>query len=291
MKDRKSILQQETENLKFMWNRYTLKKLQNYLRKTEIDPRVAFTKNVILEYLRKLNPKVNFSKEENITNVLVMIARKLQKIRKVKWIKRATPFSKSLFDNVLKVTGFLRRSRLKNLQIKKPSIVDIGCGSGNYYRVFLRSGINDLINYKGVDIAEKNIKNCSKLFPNGDFSVGNLLDLNLADSSFDIVMVNSVFEHLSPKLLKKAFSEAIRVGKDLIIFNFFNEMDIPKTIVRSKYRYHWNTLGRKDIFKLININPKDINITDYYSGRRVRLINSKGDSLSFSTWVFRKKRS
>ena len=285
MEEKYNSFAAETENLKYMWDRLPQKHLISYIKKDLSQPQPFFTRKLILDFLVSAFPDLYVGLEERLISPLVNLYWK-----NFKWIKAHTPFIRSWFCNFISLVGLIKMARLKSKEIKKLSILDIGCGSGNYYEVLKTSRLHRFFNYLGMDIAEKNIKNCQLLYPEADFLLGNILSLGFSDNEFDVVMVNSVFEHLSLEVLPKAIEETLRVARKIVIINFFNEKDIPDHIVTKIDRYHWNCLSRQKLVQLIDGGQTEITITDIYPGFKERLDykNSQGRPISRATMLIKK---
>lgn len=85
-------------------------------------------------------------------------------------------------------------------------ILEIGCGNGK--NMLYRKDLN----FKGIDICEKFIEICQN--KNLDVSLGNTLNLNFKDNTFDFTFSVAVIHHLDNKNDRiKAIQEHIRVTK------------------------------------------------------------------------------
>jgi ubiquinone/menaquinone biosynthesis C-methylase UbiE len=97
------------------------------------------------------------------------------------------------------------------------SLLDVGCGAGHYLRS-LRRECGPGFSYLGVDATKNYIEQAKKAFNSdnrSDFSLADIYDIQLQDSSFDIVMCNNVFLHL-PSIIKP-ISELIRVARGYVV--------------------------------------------------------------------------
>lgn len=108
---------------------------------------------------------------------------------------------------------------IKYLEINpKNKVLDIGCGRGE---MILYAAKNSAIGY-GIDYSKEAIKLANKLKtkqkPNiqkkMSFSVMDAKKLSFQDSSFDLVIMTDVFEHLYPEELEVVFGEIRRVLKN-----------------------------------------------------------------------------
>ena len=296
--ERDAVLE-ETENLKFMWNRHHPAVLSGYLRRTMKQCQPLFTRRKILEYLAYRNPNKVFLLEEKLQSKII---RPYLTYRKK--INSVLPRAPQIYDGLFRVTGRLRRKRLRNTSIERIAIADIGCGAGNYFGgVFLDSGLEDFIDYTGIDLSENVINVCQTQYPRAKypsaaFELGNILSLPFPDNHFDVVMVNHVFEHLSPKVLQKAVNESARVTKDVAIFNFFYEDDVPEHVIMPRMKYHWNLLSRprfRELLLAAGVDKENIMMVDRYPpinrGERIFSVYQNGMPMRKSSLVFKKKDS
>lgn len=285
----------ETEKLKLAWNRNTHEFLATNYRNGNlnplINPQFFLTRKIVLDYLDERNPHLALSREQRF---IMPLFRLYFRIIPPSY-RQNSRFFLHLFTNLLRATGNYRWQRVKDKTIRKVSLFDIGCGSGNYYESFRFSGLHHFLKYKGIDIAEKNIENCRKLYPGVAFEVGNATRLAEADDAFDIVIVNQLFEHLPPRMLASALKEALRVTKDLLVINFFCEKDIKEHVIIPKDGlYYWNCLARKKIMEMLGINEHSVTIiTDYAPVRDTGTIQSlylNKYPVSYSTWIIQKRQ-
>ena len=91
------------------------------------------------------------------------------------------------------------------------TIADIGCGAGHYL-LSLRKYIDENINYTGIDATEDYLQHAKNAFPNTDFHLGDIYNLDFDDNSFDIVSCSNLLPYLPPPPAK-AISELLRISK------------------------------------------------------------------------------
>lgn len=230
-----------------------------------------------------MNRHVSFDLEERRLKFLVNFY-----LENYVWLNANVPLFRNFWRHFSIFRNFIKLHRLRGKKLVKPKLLDIGCGAGNYFGDFKLSRLNEFITYEGIDIAEKNIFIAKRLYPKIKFEIGNIISLPLPNSSYDIILVSHVFEHLSTDFLDNAINEAIRVTKDLLIINFFNEKDVPEHIVRRVRACHWNTLARERIKSLIPVEL-DVKIIDSYCGRKREGIKN-GLPTSLSTWLIKKNK-
>lgn len=238
-------IQEESDNLRYMWDRHSEDFLERYLRtgfySSENNPQHLLTRQIVGKFVYGNNSeKIDTESDQKI------------------------------------------------------SLLDIGCGTGNYYDGFQNSGLSKDLRYTGIDISPKVIQVASRIYPNVDFRVGNILKLGFPESSLDIVMVNHVFEHLAPGALLKALNEALKVAKRLIIINFFSERDIAGHEIKKVELYHWNTLSRpklKEFFESRNLASEVIDTYPHYAHQKIEFVDRRGNHQSFSTWIIYKHQN
>jgi ubiquinone/menaquinone biosynthesis C-methylase UbiE len=101
--------------------------------------------------------------------------------------------------------SLIKKYLLKQIPKSAKSILDQGCGTGEYSLLF-----GD--RYTGVDISKDYIVNAKKKYP-GQFFVGSALDMKLKDNSFDVVFAVGLHHHLTDSQARYAVREALRVTK------------------------------------------------------------------------------
>ena len=131
----------------------------------------------------------------------------------------SSSFKKYHSKNILK--RILLRLFLKNIvkivdnQKDINNILDAACGEGlviaeiNEYRSNLK--------IDGFDIAEQSIDYARKILPNNKFFIGDILNIDIADNSYDLVMALEVLEHLNEPI--KAIKELARVSKKYVLIS------------------------------------------------------------------------
>ncbi len=158
----------------------------------------------------------------------------------------------SFLYNEMGVTGHEVQERL--------SILEPACGSANDYRFIDRYGLGQFISYTGFDISKKNIYNAKSAYPDIDFSVASMIDLQYEDDSFDYLYAHDLFEHLSLEAMEKSIREVIRIVKYQAWLHFFNVSDCEDHINHPVDRYHWNTLSLSKLVGLIEDCHGDVQV-------------------------------
>ena len=143
------------------------------------------------------------------------------------------------------------RTALDGLETPTVSVLEPACGSANDYRFLAAAGLARLVDYAGLDLCEKNIRNARRMFPGVRLEVGNVFELPFADRAFDFTVVHDLFEHFSPAALEVAVAEVCRVTRRALWVGFFQMHDGPDHIIRPYGTYHYNTLSAartRDLF-------------------------------------------
>ncbi len=130
-------------------------------------------------------------------------------------------------------------------------VLDLGCGNGRLY-----DSLKDKkIDYLGVDNNSVLLEKARQNFPDATFQLGDMVDLNLPDKSFDVVFCIASFHHIPGRKLRyRAVSEIHRVLKAdgilvLTAWNLFQWKYLP-ALLRSVFsfvlhlglKYAWNDL-------------------------------------------------
>ena len=96
---------------------------------------------------------------------------------------------------------------------KGDRILDLGCGNGRLFDLFRIMGIQDEIDYTGIDGSEKSISIAKQRYGE-KFQVADILSLPFPDNYFDSVWPIATFHHIPSKALRvKALIETKRVLK------------------------------------------------------------------------------
>ncbi|MCL6472835.1 MAG: class I SAM-dependent methyltransferase [Firmicutes bacterium] len=110
-------------------------------------------------------------------------------------------------------------------------ILDLGCGTGNVLRDFIKYGAKPK-NCYGIDLLPDRIKIAKDLSPNVSFECGNAENLPYEDEFFDIVLCFTVFTSiLDPEMKRGIVSEMYRVLKrGGIILYYDYHINNPKNL-------------------------------------------------------------
>jgi ubiquinone/menaquinone biosynthesis C-methylase UbiE len=290
-------LKRETENLILSWANNNHAKMKEYLVTGFENPRInmqsIITRHFFIKELfgnrfdKLMEEEILFSidihktlKAEEDKRTQKDIKTTTQSPRYSRWKALESIISEEKWDRYMKIWSNVLKPLKKNLgnKISKLSVLEVACGSANDYRFLSLYGIADFLDYTGIDITEVNIENSKKMFPNVDFRIGNALEIDAKDNSYEYLLVSDLLEHLSLNGLETAIKEICRVTANKLLVHFFSMQDIKEHKINPKKRYHWNWLSQAKTQKLfenyckVNANVcikekcnTDYNYMDYYN--------------------------
>ena len=96
--------------------------------------------------------------------------------------------------------------------IKKKVGIDFACGDGKNSIYFKTK------KYIGIDKDKKILEVAKKRYPEHSFKKENIVNFNCKKYSSDVVLSTNTFQHINPKLRKKAFRNLINIVKKNGVF-------------------------------------------------------------------------
>jgi len=133
-------------------------------------------------------------------------------------------------------------------------VLDLGCGNGRFYELLKPKKVD----YLGIDNSSSLLEKARENFPDAKFKLGDMVDLDLSDGSFDAILSIASFHHIpSRKLRKKVVDEMYRVLKSdgvliITVWNLFQwkylvnlVKAITSFILHFGFKYAWNDLWIK----------------------------------------------
>jgi len=179
---------------------------------------------------------------------------------------------------------------------KGGSVLDLGCGNGRLYPLVLQKGAD----YLGLDESASLLFEAKKMYPQGKFAEGNILDLKVEDK-FDAIFLIAVLHHIpSVKLRQEALCNAAKLVKTdgLVLitnWNFFqgkfcslrlrynlkkvlgkNKMDFNDVLYKEKRYYHGFT--KREIARLLRNAGLRV-VKNYYEKDGIKTVRWKGKNL------------
>lgn len=130
-----------------------------------------------------------------------------------------------------------------NFKLKKPSVLDLGCGVGLYIDYLKRNNLFDKILFTGIDISSKMIETAKKIHPDENFFVQDIIKKPLSVNSYDYILMNGV---LTEKVSLSKI-EMVEFAKNIIYSAFNSSSKGIAFNVMSSYvdwerddLFHWN---------------------------------------------------
>jgi ubiquinone/menaquinone biosynthesis C-methylase UbiE len=151
------------------------------------------------------------------------------------------------------------------------SVLDVGCGPGWNYEHFKEFGPK-VSDYKGTDYSEVMIEGAKMKYPEANFEVGDVRDIQEPDESWDVVLLQDVLEHTNG--YEKPLEDAVRVAKKRIIVTFWHLIENGEHInddgndgwgawyERGKWEKFLDSLGYRWVH--LSSGPGDNRAHDFY---------------------------
>lgn len=133
---------------------------------------------------------------------------------------------KNIFWNIVDVPYQMgpHKHRMFTLDLLKKkeihTLLDVGCGTGPIYEIIKKFKYPFV--YKGTDYSERFIECTHTLFPEADFQVQDMRDLDEEDASWDCVLMMHSLDHV--KQYDEAIREAARVSKKYVCIILWRQL-------------------------------------------------------------------
>lgn len=152
---------------------------------------------------------------------------------------------------------------IKASGLQSPAILDLGCGTG-----WLTAILNEIGPSTGIELSEDTIKSAKTKYPGPEFISGNLFEIKIPDSSFDIVVSQEVVEHVEDQKAYLAIAANSLKDKGYLILTTPNARNFS----------HWS----KDALSQWNLQP----IENWHTSRElVALLKPEFHVLNVSTII------
>ena len=160
---------------------------------------------------------------------------------------------------------------IKKINFKKNKILDAGCASGGMYSA-LKEKFGS-IDYTGIDLDSKCIRNAKKRFSTAKFFKMDIFDKKLKKNSYDTIMIWN-WSYMYPDW-KKLLSQAIKISRKFVMFDNRLRLNGPTiTDIDLSYQYYHKSNKRNyyivhNLYELLSflqigeLNIKSINIYGY----------------------------
>ncbi len=116
----------------------------------------------------------------------------------------------SYYDLFTEFNNSIEKPIIKKIlnKTKNKSVLDAGCGTGNYSELCYRMGLK----IKGIDSAKSMIFQATKKYPHINFKEMDIKKMRIKDNSFDIILCLNMLDTIRD--YKKAIKELSRVLKE-----------------------------------------------------------------------------
>jgi ubiquinone/menaquinone biosynthesis C-methylase UbiE len=192
----------------------------------------------------------------------------------------------SLMSNL--VQGEIAQAHDPKFVAQTKSMLEPACGSANDYRFFHSYGLAHWLDYSGFDLCASNIQNAQELFPDVQFRLGNVFEIDASDKAFDLCVVHDLFEHLSVEGMQVALNEICRVTRVGICVGFFQMEEIRDHIVRPLNDYYCNLLSMahmRELFAECGFRAQVINIGTFLRDQLGCELTHNPNAYTFMLWA------
>jgi 2-polyprenyl-3-methyl-5-hydroxy-6-metoxy-1,4-benzoquinol methylase len=185
---------------------------------------------------------------------------------------------------------------LRSLPLERPAILDMGCGMGWFANELAAFGPTT-----GIDLSDEAIAQAKSRFPKATFIAGNVLEMDLPERQFDVVVSQEVIAHVpdQPEYVKRA-AWVLKPGGYLIVttpnrfVHFRNQWNpippghieqwLSRTALKRLLRPHFRVLrtttvvpiGHGGILRLVNSTKMNRALERLFSTERIE---------SFKEWA------
>jgi ubiquinone/menaquinone biosynthesis C-methylase UbiE len=134
--------------------------------------------------------------------------------------------------------------------LKFDSVLDVGCGFGRVTKLIDQRF--DCSRIVGIDLSEYQIANARKYAGdrNIEFNTGNVLNMRFSDESFDLVFSCTLLMHISPRKVRRAISETVRLSRRYVINVDWYEADYDGPRAQHNWCHDYFDLYGKTDFRV-----------------------------------------
>lgn len=128
------------------------------------------------------------------------------------WNKRA-PDVHAVYGR--ETSDFIILERLIS-SIMPRNVLDIGCGSGRLFPLYIKMGINEAVG-QDVSVAALEIAGQNHYSPKIQTINKSILELNYPLCYFDLIVSNRVLQHIPPNQIERIIAKIVLLGKTIYI--------------------------------------------------------------------------
>jgi len=151
-----------------------------------------------------------------------------------------TPYTDKFFEERIDVLRSAEHIVPLLLELIQPkSVVDVGCGTGEFLYVFKEKGIKDILGIDGEYVNKKKLR-----ISENSFLSANLEKLLKIDRKFDLVVSLEVAEHLSKKYARTFIDSLTNLGP-VILFSAAIPFQGGTHHVNEQWPEYWANLFEK----------------------------------------------
>ena len=108
------------------------------------------------------------------------------------------------------------------------SILDVGCGSGRLFDLYVDNHITDVI---GIHISKTALAIAHRKFPEINTIQSRIEDLDFRPNRFDFVICNRILQHIPKYSIGKVISDLCKIGR----YIYINELSDSDNIHENYY--------------------------------------------------------
>ena len=143
-------------------------------------------------------------------------------------------------------------------------VLDLGCGNGRLIKVLDKAGLK--YDYLGIDFSEGLIDEAKKNFPDKNFMVLDMADIDFKENSFDLVLMGASFHHLTDKKQRQALLKKINYCLKLGGYLFMTNWNLWQRKYFQKYFFKnfFKKKSLRDFFIPYTLPDKSASYLRYY---------------------------
>ncbi len=173
------------------------------------------------------------------------------------------------------------------LEIIQPtSVIDVGCGIGQWLQVFNENGVNSILGLDGPHVLETNLRISKEYFQSVNLNLSK--DIKL-DTEFDLVLCLEVAEHLFDTSAKQLIEFLTNAGNN-IIFSAAVPFQTGENHYNEQWPDYWQKLFKEQGYVFIDIFRdkiwNDTRVNWWYRQNLFLVTNDPGLVKQYSNKIF-----